>query len=168
MLSLHNAPKKGSHNKEFNCGSFFGIWFDLIYKQTACHNIRKKYKPFYMRASLSNFGHKWLAFQSVRVRVVDWHQRQWPLKTTLFFIFSFFLLCRLFSKKKCSNKKTCFAKVDGSAQKISGRHLSRPCRPFWAPQCPFQVLQVVRHGKSRKHVSLACGQVFRKLWTFLD
>ena len=34
MLSLHNAPKKGSHNKEFNCGSLFGIWFNLIYKQT--------------------------------------------------------------------------------------------------------------------------------------
>ena len=25
-----------------------------------------------------------------------------------------------------------------------------------------------RHGKSRKHASVACGQFFRKLWTFLD
>ena len=25
-----------------------------------------------------------------------------------------------------------------------------------------------RHGKSRKHANIACGQFLRKLWTFLD
>ena len=25
-----------------------------------------------------------------------------------------------------------------------------------------------RHGKSCKHASIACGQLLRKLWTFLD
>ena len=27
---------------------------------------------------------------------------------------------------------------------------------------------ICRHGKSRKHASTDCGQIFRKLWTFLD
>ena len=30
-------------------------------------------------------------------------------------------------------KKTCLAKVDGSAQNSMGRHLSGPHRPFWGP-----------------------------------
>ena len=30
------------------------------------------------------------------------------------------------------------------------------------------VLNPTRHGKSRKHASVVCGQFLRKLWTFLD
>ena len=32
------------------------------------------------------------------------------------------------------DQKTFFAKVDRSAQKPRGRHLSRPRQPFWGPQ----------------------------------
>ena len=35
--------------------------------------------------------------------------------------------------KECSEQKTYLPKVDGSAQKPRGRHLTRPCRPFWSP-----------------------------------
>ena len=43
----------------------------------------------------------------------------------------FFLRHNLFSYKECSDPKTYFVKIDGSTQKPRGRHLSRPCRPFW-------------------------------------
>ena len=37
---------------------------------------------------LSSFWHERAAFQSVGVRVADWQRRFWPLKMTLFSIFS--------------------------------------------------------------------------------
>ena len=32
----------------------------------------------------------------------------------------------------------------------------------------YNCLKETRHGNSRKHASIACGQLLRKLWTFLD
>ena len=52
-----------------------------------------------------------------------------------FFPFLFLLRHLLFSKKECSNQKTFLAKVDGSAQKPIGRHLS--IFHFGAPWHPF-------------------------------
>ena len=54
--------------------------------------------------------------------------------SSFFFFFFFFLLRRLlFTKKECLDQKTYLAKVDGSAPKPRGRHISRPRPPFWGP-----------------------------------
>ena len=44
---------------------------------------------------------------------------------------------------ECSDQRTYFAKVDGSAQKPRGTPLSRARWPFWGPWWPFWIIEVL-------------------------
>ena len=84
------------------------------------------------RSSRSAFG------RSTGNDVSGHYKRHYFLFSFLFFSF----LCRLL----CSDQKTYFAKVDGSAQNSRNKQLSRPPSHFEAPWCPFWGFEVLIEG----------------------
>ena len=79
------------------------------------------------------FLHERLAFQSLGVWVVDWQQYKHHYLLSFFPVTFFFSVVTFFHRR---NVQINFAKVDKSVQKPRGRHIFRPCRPFWIFKVP--------------------------------
>ena len=73
--------------------------------------------------------------------------------------------------QKCSTWKTLDQGVSFSRLPLNrGRVSQINCEIYRLPPSPQTQFQqyLSRHGKSWKHASIACGQFWRKLWTFLE
>ena len=119
ILDLPEAEKQSKEKRKLLC------WTPCISQEQENRSQRKHLGTSVRRSSRSAFG------RSTGNDVSGHYKRHYFL---FFFLFFSFLLRRLlFSQKECSDQKTYLAKVDGSAPKPRGRHLSRPRRPFWGP-----------------------------------